>query len=137
MLPHDLGNLLSLGPDQHNEVAMAEQRKNKRTKMVLPVKVSISGATHLAHTFDLTYVGARIGGLHADLKPDQVVSLQRGSKKANFRVVWVQQINPNEVQAGVQAVDMQSNFWGVDLSEQEKEGRNVDALMSLMSAKKA
>src|ERR1700733_11563404 len=77
MLPHDLGNLLSLGPDQHNEVAMAEHRKNKRTKMVLPVKVSISGATHLAHTFDLTYVGARIGGLHADLKPDQVVSLQR------------------------------------------------------------
>jgi hypothetical protein len=52
-------------------------------------------------------------------------------------VVWVQQISPNEVQAGVQAVDMQSNFWGVDLSEQEKEGRNVEALMSLMSAKKA
>jgi hypothetical protein len=116
---------------------MAEQRKNKRTKMVLPVKVSISGATHLAHTFDLTYVGARIGGLHAELKPDQIICLQRGSKKANFRVIWVQQLGPNEVQAGVQAVDMQSNFWGVDLSEQEKEGHNIDALMSLMAPKKA
>jgi hypothetical protein len=116
---------------------MAEQRKSKRTKMVLPVKVSISGATHLAHTFDLTYVGARIGGLHAELKVDQIISLQRGSKKANFRVVWVQQLSPNEVQAGVQAVDMQSNFWGVDLSDQERSGGNVDALMSLMSAKKA
>ncbi|MFZ0284866.1 MAG: PilZ domain-containing protein [Terriglobales bacterium] len=115
----------------------AEQRKAKRTKMVLPVKVSISGATHLAHTFDLTYVGARIGGLHAELKPDQIISLQRGSKKANFRVVWVQQLSPNEVQAGIQAVDMQSNFWGVDLSDQERAGGNVEALMSLMSAKKS
>jgi len=116
---------------------MAEQRKNKRTKMVLPVKVSISGATHLAHTFDLTYVGARIGGLHTALKPDQIISLQRGSKKANFRVVWVQQLSPNEVQAGVQAVEKQSNFWGVDLSDQEKEGRNVDAVMAFMTPKKA
>ena len=116
---------------------MAEQRKNKRTKMVLPVKVSISGATHLAHTFDLTYVGARIGGLHTELKTGQIVSLQRGSKKANFRVVWVQQLSPNEIQAGVQAVDMQNNFWGVDLSEQEKEGRNIDAVMAFMSPKKA
>jgi hypothetical protein len=32
---------------------------------------------------------------------------------------------------------MQSNFWGVDLSEQEKEGRNVDAVMAFMSPKKA
>src|ERR1700685_578618 len=115
----------------------SERRKSKRTKMVLPVKVSISGATHLAHTFDLTYVGARIGGLHTDLKPEQIISLQRGSKKANFRVVWVQQLSPSEVQAGVQAVDMQSNFWGVDLSDQERAGGNVAALMSLMCAKKA
>jgi hypothetical protein len=115
----------------------AEQRKTKRTKMVLPVKVSISGATHLAHTFDLTYVGARIGGLHTELKTDQIISLQRGSKKANFRVIWVQQLSPNEVQAGVQAVDMQSNFWGVDLSDQERGSANVDALMSLMAGKKA
>jgi hypothetical protein len=116
---------------------MAEQRKSKRTKMVLPVKVSISGATHLAHTFDLTYVGARIGGLHVELKPDQIIALQRGSKKANFRVVWVQQLSPSEVQAGIQAVEKQNNFWGVDLSDQERAAGNLDALMSLMAPKKA
>jgi hypothetical protein len=116
---------------------MAEQRKNRRTKMVLPVKVSISGATHLAHTFDLTYVGARIGGLHTELKKDQIIALQRGSKKANFRVIWVQQLSPHEVQAGVQAIEKQSNFWGVDLSDHEKENHNIDALMSLTAPKKA
>ncbi|MBZ5571117.1 MAG: PilZ domain-containing protein [Acidobacteriia bacterium] len=116
---------------------MSEQRKAKRTKMVLPVKVSIAGVTHLAHTFDLTYVGARLGGLRAELKPGQIISLQRGSKKANFKVVWVQQLSPSEVQAGVQAVEKQNNFWGVDLSETDRESRsNVDALMSLMATKK-
>jgi len=115
----------------------AERRKSKRTKMVLPVKLSIGGSTHLAHTFDLTYVGARLGGLHVELKSGEIVSLQRGAKKANFRVMWVSQIAPNEIQAGVQAVEQQNNFWGIDLSEQEREGKsaNLDALMSVMSPK--
>ena len=116
---------------------MAEQRRSKRTKMVLPVKVSIGGITHLAHTFDLTYVGARLGGLRAELKHGQVISLPRGPKKATFKVVWVQQMGPNEVQAGVQAVEVQNNFWGVDLSETERESKSsVEALMSLVAAKK-
>ena len=114
---------------------MAERRKSKRTKMVLPVKLSIDGASHLAHTFDLTYVGARLGGLHTELQSGQIVCLQRGGNKANFRVMWVQQIAPNEIQAGVQAVEQQRNFWGVDLSETERENKNVDALMSLMAVK--
>jgi len=113
----------------------SERRKSKRTKMVLPVKVAVGGATHLAHTFDLTYVGARLGGLRTELKTGEIISLQRGAKKANFRVMWVTQITPSEVQAGVQAIEQQNNFWGIDLSEQEREGKNVDALMSLMAPK--
>lgn len=105
--------------------------------MVLPVKVSIGGSTHLAHTFDLTYVGARLGGLHVELKSGEIISLQRGAKKANFRVMWVNEIAPHELQAGVQALEQQNNFWGIDLSEQEREGKGsgVDALMSLMAPK--
>lgn len=115
---------------------MSERRRAKRTKMVLPVKVTVSGTIHLAHTFDLTYVGARLGGLHADLTSGQIVWLHRGSKKAKFKVAWVQQISPNEVHAGVQSLEQQNNFWGVDLSESERESRaNVDALMELVSTK--
>jgi hypothetical protein len=114
-----------------------ERRKSKRTKMVLPVKLSVSGASHLAHTCDLTYNGARLGGLHTALKTGEVVSLQRGSKKANFKVVWVQQLGANEIQVGLQALEKQTNiFWGVDLSEQEREAKsNVDALMALVGKK--
>jgi len=115
---------------------MSERRKSKRTKMVLPVKVTIGGTTHLAHTFDLTYVGARLGGLHTELKQGQTISLQRGAKKANFKVMWVQQLSPTELQAGIQVLEQQNNFWGIDLSEAENEGRsNVEALMSLMAPK--
>ena len=114
----------------------SERRKSRRTKMVLPVKVSIGGATHLAHTFDLTYVGARLGGLRTELKTGQVISLQRGAKKANFKVMWVQQLTPTEIQAGIQVVEPQNNFWGIDLSDQEREGKsNLDVLMSLMAPK--
>jgi hypothetical protein len=103
---------------------MAEHRKTKRTKMVLPVKVVIGNTTHLAHTFDVTSVGARLGGLHAELKKGQVITLQRGAKKVQFQVMWVQELSPKEIQAGIQAVEHASNFWGIDLSEQEQDGKN-------------
>ncbi len=102
-----------------------EQRKTKRTKMVLPVKVVIAGTTYLAHTFDLTSVGARLGGLHASLKKGQTITLQRGAKKAQFQVMWVQEISPKEIQAGIQAVEQTNNFWGIDFPEQENEGKNA------------
>jgi len=116
---------------------MAERRKAKRTKMVLPVKVFIDGAIHLAHTFDLTHIGARLGGLRAELTAGQVIAIQRGSKKTNFKVMWVQQLTPNEVQAGIQAVVTQNNFWGVDLSEQESDSKNSDTLIAMMAPKKS
>jgi hypothetical protein len=113
-----------------------ERRKAKRTKMVLPVKLTASGALHLAHTCDLTYTGAKLGGLHSELKKGEIVSVQRGPKKANFKVVWVQQLGPQEVQVGLQALERQTNFWGIDLSENERDAKvNVDALMSLVKPK--
>lgn len=102
---------------------MAEQRKSRRTKMVLPVKVVIDGTTHLAHTFDVTPVGARLGGLRGELKKGQVIQLQRGAKRARFQVMWVQELNPKEIQAGIQAMEQTSNFWGIDLCEQESDAK--------------
>lgn len=104
--------------------------------MVLPVKVTIDGAMHLAHTFDLTHNGARLGGLQTPLKQGQIISVHRGSKKALFRVMWVQEPAPKQIQAGIQAVETQNNFWGVDLSEQERHAKgNSDELMAMMTPK--
>jgi hypothetical protein len=63
------------------------------------------------------------------------VSVRRGQKKANFRVAWVRQLDANEVQVGVECLESQDNFWGVNLSEQDSKDRDqMEAFMSLLSA---
>jgi len=104
--------------------------------VVLPVKVSASGASHLAHTCDLTCLGARLGGLHTELKKGEIVSLQRGPKKANFKVIWVQQLGGNEVHVGLQALTKQNNFWGIEFPESAAEAKsNVEAVMAFAAKK--
>lgn len=102
--------------------------------MVLPVKVSLDAENQLAHTLDITRGGARLGGLRTRLEPGTIISLQRGSKKAQFRIAWVRQLGPNELQAGIEALEMQDKFWGVDLSNQTHEAKDdLKALMTLLS----
>src|SRR5450759_1682534 len=63
---------------------MLNKRKSRRRKMVLPVKVSVDKVTHLAHTVDISTTGAQLGGLRTQLQPGMIISLQRGSKKAEY-----------------------------------------------------
>ena len=113
---------------------MLERRRTRRRKMVLPVKVSMFGSTQFAHTLDITASGARLGSLRNELKPGEIIVLQRGVKKAKFRICWVQQVNPTEMQAGIEALQPQENFWGVDLTAEEREQKeNVEMLMTLLS----
>ena len=101
--------------------------------MVLPVKVSLDKVTHLAHTIDITHTGARLGALRTQLETGMIISLQRGSKKAKFRIAWTRQVAPNELQAGIESLELQNNFWGVDLSDLERDAnKNVQALMTIL-----
>ena len=114
---------------------MLERRKSSRRKMVLPVKVSTDKVTLLAYTVDITDIGARLGGLRTQLQLGMIVSLQRGSHKAKFRVVWVRELAANELQAGVECLEPGSNFWGVNLSDREDEAKkDMQALMTLLTS---
>ena len=113
---------------------MLERRQLRRKKTVLPVKVSIAGTTQFAHTLDITASGARLGSLRNELKQGETIVLRRGSQKARFIISWVKQLNSNEIQAGVQALEPLDNFCGVDLSADEREKKkNTDILMTLLS----
>jgi hypothetical protein len=113
---------------------MPEKRASPRRKMVLSVKVTIEKGTHLAHTVDITPTGARLGALRTKLQPGTIISLQRGSKKAKFRIAWIRQLAPTELQAGVESLEPQNNFWGVDLSDQGQESKNdTQVLMTFVS----
>ena len=114
---------------------MLEKRKSPRRKMVLPVKVSADKVTLLAYTVDITDSGARLGGLRTQLQLGTIVSLQRGSDKAKFRVAWLRELAPNELQAGVECLEPRSNFWGVNLSDRENEAKkDMQALMTLLTS---
>ena len=116
---------------------MLEKRRSLRTKMVLPVKVSIDKVTHLAHTLDITGPGARLGGLGMQLQPGMSVILHRGSKKATFRIKWVKQLAPSEAQAGIECLEPQEQFWGVDLSDEQQRGKDFKALMTILASSKS
>jgi len=93
---------------------MTEQRLQKRRKMVLPVKIVLPGSNLLVHTLDVSMSGVRIGAIHEELRPGQVVSLSRGTKKAQFRIIWVEE-RGHEFHAGLAAIQPNEKFWGVDL----------------------
>src|SRR6266853_2620313 len=116
---------------------MLDKRKSQRRKMVLPVKVLIDQVTHLAHTVDITDSGARLGALRTQLQPGMIISLQRGSQRAKFQIAWVRQLAPNELQAGIESLQPQTSFWGVDLTAQAREIKKEShqALMTLLSGR--
>jgi hypothetical protein len=109
-----------------------EKRVSQRRRMVLPVKVCLDKDTHLVHTIDIACSGARLGGLREQLRPGTIVTIQRGSNKAKFRIAWVRQLAPTEVQAGVEALERQDKFWGVDLLASEGETK-VQAFLKILS----
>lgn len=114
---------------------MLEKRQSQRRKMVLPVKISIDKATHFVHTVDITPTGAKLGALRTELQLGTIVSLQRGTQKAKFRIAWIRQIAPKELQAGIEALEPTNNFWGVDLSDREREeAKEMQTLMTVLSA---
>ena len=104
--------------------------------MVLPVKVSIDQATHLAHTVDITAAGARIGGLRAQMQAGMHVELQRGPRKGKFQIKWISRLGEHEIQIGVEGVDVQEKFWGVDLADMKADAKkDMDALLTLLGSK--
>ena len=113
---------------------MLENRRSLRKKMVLPIKVVINSDTHLAHTLDIAPGGARLGALRQELTVGTIIMLQRGAKRAKFRIAWVKQLAPGEVQAGVEALEPQDDFWGVGLSDSAQQNKSdLQAFLMLFS----
>ena len=93
-------------------------RLEKRTNLVLPVKVSGMDANgklfeQEAGTVDVTTTGARLSGIVHPLHRGCVVSVQRGRSKARFRVTWVGDSGgPDEGQIGIQLIEGGKLIWG-------------------------
>lgn len=96
-------------------------RGKLRRKMVFPVTiVRASGERQLAHTLDVTAISARLAGLNRMLQPGEIIELQRGGRKAKFRVYWMGEPETRlEGQAGVRGLDPAKSIWSIHLPGDE------------------
>jgi hypothetical protein len=89
--------------------------------MVLPLRVwsdehaGETAPSQWAHTIEISDFGCRLGGLRSELAPGQTITLQRGQKKAIFRVIWSKHLAATENQAGIEAVDSSVSIWAVNI----------------------
>jgi hypothetical protein len=115
-----------------DNTSVLEKRNSLRSKMVLAVKVSLDAATHLVHTLDITDTGAQLGGLRTQLEVGTIIGLQRGRQKVKCRIVWIRQLAPNELRAGIECLEPQKNFWGLELSDRERGCNYTKAVMTVL-----
>ena len=101
------------------------QRRGNRTKAVLPVKIKGKDSSgkafeELAHTLDVTAVGARLGAIRRELNVlDEITVLYR-QRKMQFRVMWIKKMKGTaEFQVGLQAVTQEKEAWGLGPQEQQ------------------
>jgi len=96
-------------------------RREQRVEVSLPVRVwGLDGNgnpfVQSAHTIDVTRNGARLRDLFCLSKAGEVIRIQHGLRKANFRVQWIG--NPGTVaagQVGIHCLDTDKYIWGVPL----------------------
>ena len=114
---------------------MLEKRTSGRSKMVLAVKISLDATSDLVHTVDIADDGAQLGGLRIRLQPGAIIGLQRGRKKAKFRIAWIRQLASNELRAGIECLQPQKDFWGIQVSNRKSGCNNyTNAIMTLLTA---
>jgi hypothetical protein len=98
-------------------------RKHKRARLAVPVRISRRAPegsppwSQVACTLDVTAEGARLNGLHSIHAPGEVIAVERGKKKALFRVVWVGANGSSHAgQVGVQCIEPEKNIWDVNFA---------------------
>jgi len=95
------------------------RRREKRTSVAMPVLMDrgAEGADFLptnAVTLDVTSRGARVQ-LQSDWAVGEVIWVERQSKRAQFRVVWVgDQGSAKQQQIGIECVEPEFD-WGIPL----------------------
>jgi hypothetical protein len=97
------------------------RRREQRIEISLPVRVcGLDGNGNpfiqSARTMDVTRNGARLGELFCLARAGEVIRIQHGMKKANFRVAWIG--HPGSAisgQVGVHSMEPDKYIWGIPL----------------------
>jgi hypothetical protein len=100
------------------------RRQQNRVPAVLPVRVRGTeedgkSFEEIAHTLDITATGARVAGIHHQLRVMDHVTVVHRQRRMAFLVVWTKLIGKHEYQVGLQAVKQEKETWGLNSSDFE------------------
>jgi hypothetical protein len=105
---------------------MFQKRKESRIGAILPVKIARTKGSNgeqviIAHTYDISPEGARLGGVREDLSLGEIVMLDRRGSRARFSVCW----KANNGIFGLRCLEPDRDIWDL---ESEFEAREKEKL---------
>jgi hypothetical protein len=98
--------------------AQMDRRKERRLNLELPVR--IWGVDRMAHPFaevvrvrNVSNHGAVLTGMRSKIQTGEVLDVQNGASRTQFRVVWMSVLG----EAGIQALELEPPILGIGLPE--------------------
>jgi hypothetical protein len=116
---HDMDSKPSGAAPGPIAAALTDQRREQRLNVAVPVKVSLtedSASFQLCCTYEISMVGARLVAVSGVTKVGQVIWLQRHSRRAKYKVIWIGQQGTSQAnQVGVEVLEPASVIWENEL----------------------
>jgi hypothetical protein len=100
-----------------------DRRRNPRVSARLPVRiwgmdVYSRPFMQLATAMNISRNGALIQGMRRQVRPGEILEVQLGHEKAQFRVTWVGKLGSRkDGEIGVQMLPSEPCIWDVNLSQ--------------------
>jgi c-di-GMP-binding flagellar brake protein YcgR len=97
------------------------QRREPRTEVKLPVRIFGTDAngqvfSETVFTVDISHTGAKLSGVQAQVKPDEIIGIAHGKNKSRFCVRWVGRSGtPLAGQIGVANISPEKYIWDTAL----------------------
>lgn len=93
-----------------------DRRRERRLNLELPVRIwgvdrMSQPFTELVRVRNISNLGAVLTGVRAKIKAGELVDVQRGEMRAQFRVAWISLSG----EAGIQALAFEPPIWGIGL----------------------
>ena len=98
-----------------------DRRHSPRVNVQLPVRVwgldaHAQAFTELASVKNISTGGAVVQGLRRQIRPGEVLEIQFGAEKAEYRVVWVgKQGTAREGEVGLESLPQEPCIWNINL----------------------
>ena len=94
---------------------MVQKRKESSIGAVLPVRIARTKDSNgeqviIAHTYEISHEGARLGGIQEDLSVGEIVTLDRRGRWARFSVCWKAE---NGI-FGLQCLEPDRDIWDLE-----------------------